>query len=902
MPELEISGFTSYYEFDIPITIQGGFNLYNLKFDLNFEFDYDFDITGSTNDIKISFQVKNFDETTHTGLIYPNSQGINNFKSFHKFVDLTYTNYEVKKINIKYIFENKGFNKGSLLLKNFNYVVKDYIKNDIYIKYSVPELLYTYNNSVKGLIQNQDKNAVHIYLNDKFKNILIIVNQNIPFNYDWKTLNNIDMFGENYGIYLSKTNDELYYELFPMTDNEIKVYEENTGIKLDINKYNPNNIVASNYIKTINNINDIITMDTNIYYHYIDEGGNYASTMMTNFDKTSTFTQLPNWINKFPPFLLRATTSETLLMYDKPYNVEIYDGPSKNLKDQYLINKDGVPVKDKFSNEVFATKIITNPVNKKNGYKNKINRYSGYYEPITRNIPLFTPTYYWVEEVEENGNFIKSYKSYKGNYKFHTDLEDFGIIKEMMYSKVNEDKYVLKLKDVNELSLYPILDEVGLSQIKRNIFSSPWDKDYYIRTTSDFVISDNSYSEDVKEDVVLEGGIITDVKVVLPSDKNYYKGINIYGKNLSENEKIDYSFSIKNTSSTPKDFKYVIKYQSSQKTYVVKTSTILGLNSDTVSGITLNTERPEEIKTTLNYEEFTKWYIVLELYDNVTNQLYDFDNNIMFNVYNDIINFELLNPTPTNGYNNNQPYYVNQKYNFGITLKETYNKLKNIRYNINLLLETGKETNVYEKLKTYTDYINRTSNDNIIKFNDIIIPINNLEYDNIEYRNIKFEVIHNYDIEGVTKNVNYVYNNLNILVNRPQEAPLLAFMGSPNLVSGAGTCYLGSYTGDIFRGGVTLVNLGGKFTGSLKMIFSLRENGTSIITKSIIKDNLVLNKGENTGTLFENIEFGPVKSNGETLISYSYKEYDLKVSTSYISGYVHSDYQTGVNDTTPICS
>ena len=493
MPELEVTDFTSYYEFEIPITIQGSFNLYNLKFDLNFEFDYDFDLSGSTNDIEISFEVKNFDQTTYTGLIYPNNDITDKFKSIHKFTGLTYTNYNVQKIHVKYIFVNKNFNKGSLLLKNFNYVVKDYITKDIYIKYSDPQLMYSYNDSVKGLIQNQDKNAVHIYLNDKFKNILIIVNQNIPFNYDWKTLNNIDMFGENYGVYLSKTNDELYYELFPMTDNEIQQYEEDNGVTLNIKKYNPNNIVASNYIKTINNINDIITLDTNIYYHYIDENGNYASTMMTNFDKTSTFSQLPNWINKFPPFLLKTTTSETLLMYEKPYSVEIYNGPSKNLKDQYLINKEGVPVKDKLANEVFATKIITNPVNKKNGYKNKINRYSGYYEPITRNIPLFTPTYYWVEEVEENDNIIKSYKSYKGNYKFHTDLENFGVIKEIMYSKVNEDKYVLKLKDVSELSLYPILDEVGLSQTSRNIFSSPWDKDYYLRTTSNFVISDNSY-------------------------------------------------------------------------------------------------------------------------------------------------------------------------------------------------------------------------------------------------------------------------------------------------------------------------------------------------------------------------------------------------------------------------
>ena len=901
MQDIHIKPFISYYDLEIPILLRENINIYNLKFDLDFEFGSNFDLENSADKIEIMCELRNFNNIVINYYLYPNYTEPNLFKTKFKLKDLIYTNLTEQKFSFRFYFRYTDISRGTIYLKSFNYSVKDFLTNEIYNKYSEPMLLYSYNSSIKGTIQNQDKNAVHIYLNDKFKNILIILNQNIPFNYDWKSLNNIDMFGVNYGIYQSKTSGELYYELFPISDNEIKNYNSKNVEKINITKYNPDNIVASNFIKTINNINDIITLDTNIYYHYIDENGNYASTMMTNFDKTSTFNQLPNWINKFPPYLLKSTTSETLLMYEKPYNVEIYNGPSKNLKDQYLINKNGVPNKDKLINEVFATKIVTNPVNKKNGYKNKINRYSGYYEPLIRNIPMFTPTYYWVEETEENNNIVKLYKSYKGNYKFHTDLEDFGVIKEVMYSKVNEDKYILKLKDVSELSLYPILDEVGLSQTNRNIFSSPWDKDYYLRTTSNFIVSDNSYSEEIKESVVLEGGIISDIKIILPSGKKYYKGINIYGKNLSSNEKLKYSFNIKNTSSTIKDLKYVIKYQSSQKTYVVKTSTILDLNPDQVSNIILDIERPEEIKTTLNYEEFTKWYFVVELYDGITNELYDFDSSIMFSVYNDIIDFYLYNYTSTNGYNNNYPYYVQQKYNFGITFKELYNKLKNIRYDINLLMETGEETGEYYKLKTYTDYINKSTNEYIIDFNDIIIPINNLDYDNIEYRNIKFEVIHNYDIEGITQNIKYMVEKLNILVNRPQESPLLKFMGSPTLVSGAGSCFLGSYTGDIFRGGVKIVNLGGKFNGTIKVIFSLRENGTSIITKSITIDK-TLDKGENTGTLFEDIEFGPIKSNGETLISYSYKDYDLKVSTSYISGYVHSDYQPGLNDTTPICS
>ena len=96
---------------------------------------------------------------------------------------------------------------------------------------------------------------------------------------------------------------------------------------------------------------------------------------------------------------------------------------------------------------------------------------------------------------------------------------------------------ILKLKDVNELSLFPILDEVGLSQTSRNVFSSPWDNDYYLRTIDsrsseiniiDEVIVDTNYSQ------------IYNIEIVSGID-NYYKGINIYGKTYTE----DYLLGIK---------------------------------------------------------------------------------------------------------------------------------------------------------------------------------------------------------------------------------------------------------------------------------------------------------------------------------------------------------------------
>ena len=92
--------------------------------------------------------------------------------------------------------------------------------------------------------------------------------KNIPFNIDFKSLNNVDLFGENHGLYHGKTLDN-YYDLYPLSGDTIT------------RKYNPYDFVARNYMDSINNLNDITTFDTNVFYHYIDKTGNYANTEMT---------------------------------------------------------------------------------------------------------------------------------------------------------------------------------------------------------------------------------------------------------------------------------------------------------------------------------------------------------------------------------------------------------------------------------------------------------------------------------------------------------------------------------------------------------------------------------------------------------------------------------------------
>jgi hypothetical protein len=75
------------------------------------------------------------------------------------------------------------------------------------------------------------------------------------------------------------------------------------------------------------------------------------------------------------------------------------------------------------------------------------------------------------------------YEPIYGNYKFDTDLNEFGIMKERKFRKINRLQSVLKLREVKDSkSIYPMLDEYGYSFMDFFIFKSTWDLQYHIET------------------------------------------------------------------------------------------------------------------------------------------------------------------------------------------------------------------------------------------------------------------------------------------------------------------------------------------------------------------------------------------------------------------------------------
>jgi len=71
------------------------------------------------------------------------------------------------------------------------------------------------------------------------------------------------------------------------------------------------------------------------------------------------------------------------------------------------------------------------------------------------------------------------YKPLYGNYKFDTDLTNFGLMLERRVSKINRVGSVLKLQ---KNSIYPMLDEFGYTFMDFFIFRSTWDQDYHFES------------------------------------------------------------------------------------------------------------------------------------------------------------------------------------------------------------------------------------------------------------------------------------------------------------------------------------------------------------------------------------------------------------------------------------
>jgi len=299
-------------------------------------------------------------------------------------------------------------------------------------------------------------NGIAIYINKKFKNILINIYIN-DHTYDPSLLelNLGDVWPETSPSGVSKliklgnklrekNRDELYTDIFQK-------------------------LSANNFMNALNDLSNKYDFMNSVRYIITEETGEIK---IYDFDNLTSVSKLPFFITCEGPdeFFVKRDTNI----------VEALETDSNLLKPRFELKDGVIDSKEKLdyvSDVPYANLIRYNRVDKqpvpnfsglKNEIFNKMYRHSGFYSPIFKNIELF-------KSYTETDNY--------GNYKFDTSLTYFGMSGERIISKVNKDKNLLKLTNVSSAkSIYPMLDEFGYHVVRSFIFKSTWDFKYHFQT------------------------------------------------------------------------------------------------------------------------------------------------------------------------------------------------------------------------------------------------------------------------------------------------------------------------------------------------------------------------------------------------------------------------------------
>ncbi len=319
-------------------------------------------------------------------------------------------------------------------------------KNNSVELFDYNKIIYM-NNSLYMCIDNPNsstlENGINIFINKKYKNVLvnIYINDNTysivkdaEYN-TWVTSKDL----------LSKTNrDDIYTDIF-------------------------SKLSANNIMNAINDLENKHGFSDNIKYIIIDED---STVKIYDFNILSSVKSLPALLTCNAPdeFLTRIQSNIVYPVTLTPSEIK----PSRKLDNGNITSIDqlnyysdihlGTSIKRRTDDPM----IVDNFSGLKNEIFNTMYRHSGNYSPIFNEIELF-----------RSPGLTNSYGN--GNYKFDTDLNHFGRIKERLVSKVNRFKNILKLKNSpNNKSIYPMLDEYGYHPIDFFIFKSTWDYEYHI--------------------------------------------------------------------------------------------------------------------------------------------------------------------------------------------------------------------------------------------------------------------------------------------------------------------------------------------------------------------------------------------------------------------------------------
>ena len=203
-----------------------------------------------------------------------------------------------------------------------------------------------HNGTDSGLLFNNgyldtQNDGINIILNEKYQNILIIINASIS---GASYLNDVSIFNEKDGLYYGKKKDGTYIN------------------------FNPSTFTAYNFIRAINDYNNNYGLYVRYYYiKEIDGVLKWGKTLANNFVADSVNGMTNIWSYIYQPFLLTIDTPVNIALNNNCYST-----------DPYYVNS--VP-------DDYVATILTFDESKSS--KVSIYRYPGPYEPIFKDVNLF---------------------------------------------------------------------------------------------------------------------------------------------------------------------------------------------------------------------------------------------------------------------------------------------------------------------------------------------------------------------------------------------------------------------------------------------------------------------------------------------------------------------------------
>jgi len=330
-----------------------------------------------------------------------------------------------------------------------------------------------------------NKDAVDVFVNEKYKNILIIINVSIKDSKGFTSLNDMTYFDNREGLYHNKTFKIIPYS--PPTYS-LGVYSYDV--------YNNFSLLSVNFLSTFNIQNQKTLFSDYITYHYIgpnntsnwhDDYGVTKINIGDDNDSTYPLKETMSWYKNFTPYYIDCLTPTKLILKKNSYQINIIKGPN------YLLNNDNISFNYEkyFISEPLSTFIIlTKPQNKilerfrKNiSYDDVIFRYGGNYEPIFKDVELFEPLIYSVIDggffhQEKCAMDINTYNQTVAVIEMRRELTNINEEKTYFQTKldfiIDKKENAIKINDILELDfLKSEITRIGIiinnidSEIKR---------------------------------------------------------------------------------------------------------------------------------------------------------------------------------------------------------------------------------------------------------------------------------------------------------------------------------------------------------------------------------------------------------------------------------------------------